>query len=155
MGHPRCLTMITTQHTSNIDAVLAEARLGVVGDHVLEIRNVADYAVELHAREGYSVLNDDVLRSAVEEAIDERRAHLNRRGELLTDRAAAWALEDAAEATVEFYQSVIGTTDRPGVVKLPPRPVHPGEWASDTENLVSSYESQVDDGPITKYPNPF
>ena len=128
--------MITAQHTSNIDAVIAEARRGVVSDHELEVRNVAEYAAELHAREGYSVLNDSVLAAAVEEAINERRAHLNRRGDLFTDRDAVWALEDAAEATVEFYQSVIGTTDKPGVVKLPPRPVHPGEWADDTEHLA-------------------
>ena len=139
--------MITTKTTSNIDAVLAQARAALSGggpsEHVLEVRNTAEYAVYLEAREAYWVVSDEVLRHCANEAVAKRLTERNRAGALLTDSDVVEALHEAADETVEFYQSTIGTTDEPGRVKLPPRPTHPGAFSDDTEKLASSYESRV------------
>ena len=144
--------MITTQHTTNIDAVLASVRASVPSDHVLEVRNTAEYARYLHDKEGYSVLNDGVLQGAANEAIAKRLDARIRRGEAVADADIVEALEEAAVATVDFYQSAIGTKSTRGKVKLPPRLKHPGEWADDTERLASSYQSRVDGGEYKHHP---
>ena len=151
--------MITTKVTSNIDAVIAEARRALSqnegpSEHILEVRNTADYAVYVHDREGYYVLNDEALEAAAQHAVADRLAVRGQRGEMLTDTDMVEALGEAADVVVEFYQEVVGTTDQPGRRKRPPRPVHSGGFASDTERLISSYERQVDDGDVKKYPNP-
>ena len=149
--------MITTRHTSNIDQVLASVQgLATDGpsDHTLVIRNVAYYAVYLQAKEAYWVLNDDVLREKVQEAFERKLTELSRRGLLLTGGAIIEAFREAAAEVVAHYQSVIGSSDTPGKVKLPPRPVHPGGFADDTEHLAGSYQSLLDGGPVTTYPYP-
>lgn len=143
--------MIIARHTSTIDVVLAEARRGLVGDHAVEVRNVAEYAVYLHAKEGFSVLNDGIFQNAVRESINKRLKRRNRQGEMLRDSDVVEGFGKGAGETVSYYQSVIGTTDKPGKVKLPPRPKHPGEWADDTEKLAGSYQSRVDSGAYRRY----
>ena len=149
--------MLKTTTTSNIDAVLREAQQALSGasgpsEHVLEVRNVADYAEYLEAREAFTVLNDDVLADAVHESLAERMEGRGREGRSLSDEDVVEALGEAGDQVVSVYQQVIGTTDEPGKVKLPPRPVHTGGFASDTEVLISSYQSRVDGGEWEEYP---
>ncbi len=149
--------MLTTRSTSNIDDVLSSARLqfpdaGERKEHVLEIRNATEYAQELHDRHGYYVMNDRVLADAVDESIQDRMEARQKKGELLTDADLVEALHEAAFATVEFYQAVIGTKNTPGQYRPPPRPRHEGQWADDSGVLASSYEHRVDGGPWEEHP---
>ena len=147
---------LSVEHTSNIEAILAEVQASLdqaqgPSDHVLEVRNTAEYAAYLEAREAYWVVSDEVLEHCANEAGAKRLAERNRAGELLTDTDVVEALEEAADLAVAFYQSTIGTTDKPGPVKLPPRATHPGAWSDDSEELASRYQSRVDDGPYQTY----
>ena len=92
---------------------------------------------------GYSILSENGLLSesgwtsltsqnfdgwgavpARNQALAERLDRRSRDGRLLTDADLVGALEDAADATVGFYQSVIGTTNKPPAKPAAPTPTN-------------------------------
>ena len=145
--------MITFEHTSNINAVLLEALSMQVGDHALTVQNDAEYAAALNAKDGYSVISKAIMGDAVDEAIVERIDTKHANGEPFTDADAVAALDDAGAAAIAEHRRIIGTTDRPGKHRPPPRPLHrdPLNWADDTNKLRNSYQHAVDDGPMQSH----
>lgn len=130
-----------TTISSNIDAVIAEVtRLPLPEDEYTgQIVNDTPYARYLHDRVGYWVMNDSVLAAYFHDMVGVHLGQAAARGLLMSEADMRAAFVEALDLTVDYYTSVIGTKSTPGKVKPPPRPMHPGAWADDTEQLVRSY----------------
>ncbi len=111
--------------------------------------NATEYAVHLHNRMAYWVMNDAVLERNWQDEHEKVLNEASAAGEIVTDDQLHKAAFRALERTVLYYQEVIGFKDTRGKVKLPPRPMHPGAWADDTETLVKAYVSVLVQAGIT------
>lgn len=143
-----------TRIESNIDEVIRwyESRLPRQRVQTLTVDNEAPYAAELHARQGFAVTNDAVLKAAAYESTYDRLEAVAARGEVFTDADHAAALGEAGDSTVGYYQAVIGTKDTPGTVRPPPRPAHYEGWATDTGTLVNSWGVRINGGERKTFP---
>ncbi len=103
----------------------------------LALGNLMDYAVYLHEKEGYSVINVGEWISTVEEFL---AAHLAS-GKPLTEAALAGTMLAATEDTVRYFQEFIPAFQPPLRKGLPERPKHAGglNWADRTTKLASAY----------------
>ena len=140
---------------SNIDEVIAEleAQLAIPHkDHFLEIVNATPYAKYLHDRVGFWVMNDDTAIRYVWGELARAVMEASAAGRFISDSEILDALERAADKIVDAYQAVVGHTDKRGRSMLPPRPVHSGNWASDTTTLVRGYITYVDENPPKEHP---
>lgn len=137
---------------SNIDDVIAMWQKAAPRDHFLEVINNTPYAVYLQHRVGYWVMNDETAKAFVYSEIVKVVNEANQRGVLVSDSAIVDALERAADRIVDAYQAVIGSKGSRGQAMLPPRPMHPGNWADDTVTLVRGYLTYVDRNPVKRHP---
>lgn len=111
------------------------------GSFIVELGNAMDYALYLHERAGYSVINEQEWLETVTEFL---AAHLAQ-GRPLTERAIAASLAEATEDTVRYFQQFVGAFQPPLTEGGPPRPKHAGglNWADRTTRLASAYFSVV------------
>lgn len=114
---------------------------------VSELGNAVDYALFLHNRHGYSVLNDeDWLRKTVL-----LLTRLVRSSKPFTDAALKKALEGANEDEVRFLQSFTSRFQPPVRRGGAARPAHPGSWADRTTRLAKGYYSTINRGARRRY----
>lgn len=135
-----------TRIESNIDEVIQwYVRHAPRREYVLKIINESPWARYLQARAGYWVVNDaaaqNIVYAELSKAIDEAA----QAGEMLDHRRVVKALDAARERIVDYYQQVIGAKDTRGAVKPPPRPMHRGSWADDTETTAKSFVSYINE----------
>jgi len=118
--------------------------------HVLAIENVMVYAVYLHNKLGYFVIDEDKAAQIIADVLDPVVNSNNP----LSDRDLERVLENAADMIVQDLQRFSGGTKLPVEFGRRNRPKHSGEWANITTELVSNFYTRVNRLKRKQHPNP-
>lgn len=134
-------------YSDNIDEVLAwydENLMPRRGRHTLTLMNVMEYALPLHDKHGYYVLNDEKAAEVVLSWLGE----LVESGQPVNDTTITKALDGAGYEIIDFLKSLTGQMRPPVRKGQGPRKAHPGGWADVTRNLANAYRHAVNSGAL-------
>lgn len=115
------------------------AQLSRPAKYALDIVNSAEYAVHLHFREGFYVINPDHLADVVRKTF----SRLLQQGVPIRPKSVRRGLESAGRAEINFLTSLTGEMRPPYRAGTGARRAHPGHWADRKVHLVRKYKHEV------------
>lgn len=122
------------EYTKELDAMVPRRKF-----HTLRIENTAKYAIYVHSREGYHVIDDEHAAQTIDEAL----SPLLESSFEMTDEILEALIEKAADVEIDRLQAFTGAYKPPVRKGLPDRPVHSGNWADISTKLASSFRTKV------------
>lgn len=146
--------MASAGASNNFDRVMATLQRKHGGErvHAAQLRNNAEYAAALHAKQGYFVFNPRHFKATVYRALK----LLGESPQPFSGPNVKLVLEYACRQELDWLRSVTPNTKPPAPVnaagryisvaeraQMDDRHTHPGDWADVSGVLVSSYDYSV------------
>jgi len=107
--------------------------------HVLAIENIMSYAIYVHAKLGWYVIDEETAARIIADVL----TPIVNSDKPLSDDDLEWLLEKAADMIVDEYQRFGGFSKSPVESGRGMRPAHVGSWADITTELASNYYTRV------------